>query len=44
MLLIQPEIIFSPALNLILNLLDVPDCTYQLILVTLDVPFGQLIR
>jgi len=42
-LLIQPEIIFSPALNLILNLVDLPDRTYQLILVTFDVPFGQFI-
>lgn len=44
MLLIQSEITFSPAPNLILNLVDLPDCTYQLILVTFDVPFGQLIR
>lgn len=40
-LLIRSEMIFSPAPNLILNLVDLPDCTYQLILVTLDVPFRQ---
>lgn len=30
--------------NLILDLVDLPEYTYQLILVNFDVPFGQPIR